>query len=647
MAIIRNRNGRNKRDRMGFVLYMVYILVLIVWVVVIFKLFYIQWFWSPDERIYDALTPKITKEEFVPERGDILDCEGRKLALTLPRYQLCVDCTVQKKAHRQRADSKYKKDKKAADEMFRRLENDWKKEMRETCREVSVIVTGKRSDDLYNRICAGREEDVQYIRIGKPVDRNAYNAVMNLDLHKKKGKNYTGLYFESEYTRRYPYGTLARRTIGFVRSNNIKDTKNNHIGIEGKFDYELHGKTGVGYVRKTDNGKIRDNDSIYVEAVDGNDVRLTINIDYQEIADRALREQVEGRNDIKGVTLALMEVRTGAIKAMVNLVRDPQTGVYEESQNLVVGRRNEPGSVFKTVTLMSVLSDGCIKSLDEMIPVGDGTVEGTNIKDQYIKDDYVAKGKDAISVIDGFKISSNYVFAKLAIDNYYDDPEQFLDNIRSYKLGAAFDFDLEGLAEPGLPELAKKGRHRDKMNPNDLGRLGFGYVSELTPLHVLTFYNAIANKGRMMKPYLVEAIERNGETVKKMGPSVLNSGICSKAVADTLNRALLAVTSDGTAKWSLRGCYCNVAGKTGTSFGVVPGGGYQTEDRRKYYQSTFVGYFPAEKPEYTIISTLYSELSLTDSSLQGGGIPARAVKTTINGIFNIDPAFREVLYKAD
>ena len=162
----------------------------------------------------------------------------------------------------------------------------------------------------------------------------------------------------------------------------------------------------------------------------------------------------------------------------------------------------------------------------------------------------------------------------------------------------------------------------------DLASIAYGYSTEETPLHILTFYNAIANKGKMMKPYLVE------------GPSVLNSAICSKAVADTLTRALKAVTEDGTAK-RLKGAKCSVAGKTGTSFGTYANGKYQDEDGRRKYQGTFVGFFPADEPQYSIICMVYSKP--TSKSFQGGGIPARAIRTVIDTIYDIDPCFQEMI----
>ena len=462
--------------------------------------------------------------------------------------------------------------------------------------------------------------------------RTAYNRILSLPLF-RKGRYYSGVQYEQENVREYPYDELARRTIGFVR-NNKSPVRNTHIGLEGKFDYELHGKEGREYLRETDQGTVRNNDSTVVRAVDGNDLRSTLNIDYQEIADFALREQIEPEAAIEGACLVLMEVKTGAIRAMVNLLREGEehTGPFSEIQNLAIGRKNEPGSVFKTVTLTALLNDGYIRSLEETLPATDGHVDGTAITDKHIPDYARDHNTDKISIIDGFKISSNYVFAKLAVDNYArnrrgDRTEQFLSNLYTYKLGEAFDFDLDGMQTPTIPSPETR-----YWTDTDLGSIAYGYSTSMTPMHILTFYNALANKGRMMKPYLVEDIESEGQVIRRRGPAVLNAAICSRAVADTVTRALKAVTEEGTAR-RLRGARCTVAGMTGTSFGNYEKGQY-AERGIRMYQGTFVGFFPADDPKYSIICTVYSKP--TSRSFQGGGIPASAVRTVIDRLYNLD-----------
>lgn len=613
---------KKKRDRIGVVLFTCYLLLLAAGVLIIVKIIYIQVFWEPNPKIEIALTPSNTVSLLQPARGNIIDSQGRLLAISCPEYQFYMDCTVLKGTNTPEQESA------------------WLEKARELSRGLAGVFPDRSEAYFYNLIKSGRANNKRYVKIGDKVDRNGYNRIISLPLF-NEGRFRSGMQVEQEDIRQYPYGTLARRTIGFVR-NNKSLVANSHIGLEGKFDYVLHGQEGREWMRVTDYGRIRNNDSTFVKAVDGSDLRTTLNIDYQDIADAAVREQIEPEPDLEGACMVLMETKTGAIRAMVNLVRDGENGPFDEIQNFAIGRKGEPGSVFKTVTLMSVLNDNYIKSLQETLPATNGHVEGTTINDPHIPDYVREHHTNRISILDGFKISSNYVFATLAVKNYGkgrngDNTQKFLNHIYEYKLGDAFDFDLDGLQTPTIP--SPKTRY---WTNTDLGSIGFGYSTEETPLHILTFYNAIANKGKMMKPYLVEDIEKDGVVTTKRGPSVLNATICRQAVADTITRALKAVTEEGTAK-RLNGAKSEVAGKTGTSFGTYQNGQYTDELGRRKYQGTFVGFFPADNPQYSIICTVYSKP--TSKSFQGGGIPARAVRTVVDKIFEVDPYFQQHIQK--
>ncbi len=436
---------------------------------------------------------------------------------------------------------------------------------------------------------------------------------------------------------KYPYGTLARRTIGYVKDNSSQkeDEKGrSHIGIEGKYDYVLHGKEGEIWLKPTDNKeKIQNYDSTYVKPVDGLDVRTTLDITLQDIVDKAMRKQMSANPKIEDGCAVFMDVRTGAIRAMVNLTKSPKDSSLNEVYNMAIGYGANPGSVFKTTTLMTALEDGYIKSLDDEIPTNEGKLPG------YPQDDHV-KNLVKISILHGFEISSNYVFRYLATNNYSDNPKRFMDKLYMYKLGQAFDFDLEGLREPVLPSPDSKS-----WSSTDLGSVAIGYSVRETPLHTLTFYNAIANKGRMMKPYLVESIEKDGVVKTKKGPSVLNASICSRATADTLLRALKAVTSEGTA-YRLKGAKLTVAGKTGTArqslskeeiekYGRDPKDNTQTADGSYHNLATFVGFFPADNPKYSAIICMNS--SLIRGSLYGGVGPASAMREIVDAIYTLDP----------
>lgn len=613
---MKEMNTTKKRDRIGVVLYLVYVVFLLASVLLILKIIGIQLFFNPDPKIEEALTPASIRSTIEPSRGNIIDSEGRLLAMSYPTYQFYMDCTVLK------------------DRNTDKQEEVWLEKARALSDSLSRVFPDKKASEFYNMIREGRRNGRRYVKIGTPVSRDLFTRICDFPLF-NEGQYKGGVRYEQENIRMYPYGKLARRTIGFVR-NNKANVANSHIGLEGKFDFVLHGTEGTEWLRYTDYGRVRNSDSAYVKAIDGQDIRTTLNIDYQDIADNALRNLIINEDDIEGACLVLMETSTGAIRAMVNLLRDPKTETFEEIQNLAVGRKGEPGSVFKTVTLTSVLSDGHVKSLQETIPTNHGIVSGYRIpQDIHIVEYERANHTNRISVLDGFKMSSNYVFASLALNNYEKNPGRFIENIYSYKLGDVFDFDLDGLATPTIPTPKSK-----TWNKVDLGVIGYGYTTAMTPLHVLTFYNAIANKGKMMKPYLVEDIEENGIVATKRGPSVLNAAVCTPAIADTLTRALLAVTEEGTAR-RLKGAKCAVAGKTGTAFILFDNGQRNDAEGRRKYQGTFVGFFPAEAPQYSVICTVYSKP--TRKSFQGGGIPAATVRELVDRIYTIDPCFRQTL----
>lgn len=624
------QSTKKKRDRIGMVLYIFYVLLLVLTVLVIAKLVYFQLIWKPEPRIAGALTPSIVKRTVEPVRGNIIDCNGRLLAMSYPIYDIHMDCTVMK--------AEYGKMKNR--EKGQMKEQEWMEKARLLSQGLAELVPGTNAEKMFGQIKEGRARGRKYLPVAKGVDRSTMLKIKDLPLY-KEGANKGGMIVETRNVRKYPYGRLARRTIGFVRDNKglpEEEIKGNP-GLEGRYDAILHGKDGREYLKQTDRGRVRNYDSSYVRAVDGKDLRTTLNIDYQDVADRALRERIDSLEDLNGACLVLMEVKTGAIRAMVNLSRDPNRGnSFEEITNFAIGRRCEPGSVFKTVTLLSVMSDGIYKSLDETIPTNHGIVKNTKMKqDVHILDWEREHKTKEISILDGFKISSNYVFGTLAVQNYAANPRQYVEKIYSYGLGDSFDFDLEGLLTPLIPDPKSK-----MWSNTTLGTMGFGYATEETPLHILTFYNAIANKGRMVKPYLVEDIEKAGTVTDRRGPSVLNASICSRAIADTMTRALLSVTEEGTAR-RLKNAKCKVAGKTGTSFATFENGQYSDAAGRRQYQGTFVGYFPAEDPQYSVICAVYSKPTRT--SYQGGGIPASVIKTLVDYVYVNDPRFREKLPK--
>ena len=616
MTAERQNKAKKKRDRIGVILYCFYAIVLVAGFFIIGKMVCIQLFWKPDKDVARFFLPPSTKSVIEPDRGAIIGSDGKLLAMSTPMYQLYMDCTVLKSVFRGKSNPDS-------------LERDWLSKAKAFSDGLAKEVGGS-AGDYYRMIVTGRKDGNRYMRLTTDLDRGALLRLQKLPLM-KEGRYKSGIIVNKRDSRQYPYGTLARRTIGYVKDNR-NSNGNNHIGLEGKYDYALHGKEGEIWLRPTDNReRIQNYDSTYVKPEDGLNVRTTLNITLQDIVDKAMRKQMAANPKINEGCAVIMDVKTGAIRSMVNLTKDPKDSSLNEVYNMAIGFAAEPGSVFKATTLMTVIEDGFVKSLDDVIPMNNGVIPG------YPQDTHI-KGNGEISVLRGFEISSNYVFRYLAVKNYNDNPKRFLDKLYMYKLGQAFDFDLKGLSEPYIPSPDSK-----QWSATDLGSTAIGYSVKETPLHILTFYNAIANKGRMMKPYLVESIEKNGAVKTKKGPSVLNASICSKATADTMLRAMRAVTSEGTAK-RLKGAKLTVAGKTGTSRQVLSkeeidkygmSSPYVTKDGSYHNLATFVGFFPAKNPKYSAIVCMKSDL--IRGSLYGGVGPAAVMREVVDAIYVLDP----------
>lgn len=629
------KNRADDKTRISYVLYMIYICMLIVGIGFGVHFLCIKLFWKPDKEIAARLTQPVRKTRLEPNRGKILAEDGRPLALSYPRYQIYIDPNV-------RMEEFNKLSTPARRDSIRA----WKEKAAVFAQGLSKVNGGNPSaeqfkEELYNAFDKKR----RYLKLGKPIEKEQYELLMGYPLA-NESKHKGGVWAEKVPTRRYPYGALARRTIGSVKEN---DEMSSYSGIDGNYNYILKGSEGKYYTRKTDNGFIRDYDSTYVEAVDGVDIRTTLNIDYQEIADRILRSYIDPEQDLEAACFVLMDVKSGAVRTMVNLERggENKTGDFGENVNVAVTYLGEPGSVFKITTLMTCIEDGIINSIDDTVPGKDGLVQVNGYKSRYPADKHFKDYTRVFHTTDipiwyCTQVSSNNAFRYLAIENFKDNPGEFIGRLHSYNLGKAFDFDTyENITTPRIKYPTDRN-----WSSTDLGQIAMGYGVSVTPIHLITFYNAIAAGGKMMKPYLVEDIEKNGRVIEKLGPSVLNSSICSKRTADIVTQALCKVTEKGTeagrgTAWRLSyiADKCKVAGKTGTA-DVFTNGKYVHGGARKQ-QGTFVGFFPAEDPQYSVICVVYSKLSKKEFA--GGVIPVSVVRDFIKEIYNIDPYWNETL----
>ncbi len=396
----------------------------------------------------------------------------------------------------------------------------------------------------------------------------------------RQGRNKSGFIAETNNKRLNPFGLLANRTIGLARANA------QNVGLERTYDSLLKGESGKRLVRYIAGGTYVPVEGYEIEAESGKDIVTTLDVNIQDIAENALLDGLK-TNDAEHGTCIVMEVATGKIKAVANLGRQPD-GSYWEDLNYAI-RASEPGSTFKLATLLSLLEDKQVRLTDHVnIEGGVWKVAGRTVYDSEKHD----KDESDVTVKRAFELSSNVGMAKLAWMHYAKDPGQFVDHLKKLRFNLPTGVGLAG----ETPPIVKRPGSRT-WSATTLPWMAFGYEVLVSPLQTLTLYNAVANNGRMMKPYLVNSIQESGITVKENAPLAVIDQICSDETLRQLKECLEGVCQEGTAKDVFKNSFYKVAGKTGTA--LVANGKYGYADH--IYQSSFAGYFPADQPKYSCI----------------------------------------------
>lgn len=528
-----------------------------------------------------SYSKKTTREDVLPcTRGSILADDGRYLAFSIPEYRMGMDCVQPDSAlFAGGIDSlaiclaNFYKDKKAAQ---------YKKEIVD--RRKEGLKGGRRYLFLNRRLLTYQEmKEVSSFPI------------------LREGRGRGGRDEVKVDHRTYPYGRLGFRTLGYIKDQSEIPT----IGIEGSCDTILRGTDGIQPMRLTEGRNwIVDTDRETVQPVDGLDVQLTLDIDMQDLAQNALMDVLRKTNEVHAGTVVVMEVATGEIKAMVNLEKNGKGG-FDETYNYAIGRKGEPGSVFKGATLTTLIEDKKL-TLETVVPA---PVIWNYGGGKPFEDSYLRNYPGTISVLRAFEISSNNIFRMQAAKYYDKNPKEFFRKLtEERRITYDFPFDLKGMAHAHLKDPDRKV-NPGAWNMKDLPQTAMGYTVEITPLHTLNFYNALANEGVMMRPHLVRNYQKDGEIVKEFKPEKIGT-ICSKETAHEMWRAMRGVVESegGTGYRVFQGCPVKVAGKTGTARIVFPNTGrYEDRAGHKMHQATFVGFFPYESPKYTMIAVVYSE----------------------------------------
>jgi len=490
-----------------------------------------------------------------PRRGQILDANYTPLVTSVSFYDIHMDPTVVPKAM---IDSSLSDLAVALNELY----------PEKTAREYERIILKARADT--NR----------YVLIRRRATNEERKKLREMPIF-KEGQFKGGL-LDNEETieRRRPHGELMKRTLGYVKMQ--ADSTMKKVGIEGAYDEYLTGVPGKEVLQKISTGWKRIG-PIVREPVEGATIVTTIDKEIQEVAHSELMRQLTKQKAING-SVIVMDVRTGYVKAIVNLVRHSD-GEYYESYNHAIGTKEVPGSTFKLASLMALLEDGKIKLTDKVNAKG----EYKFFKDR-LTDSNHGVGYGVITVQEAFEKSSN-VFSQIVYDAYRREPQAYVDRLKSFGIGSKLNLDLKGEPEPTLYEPGKGG-----WSGISLPWMAVGYEVQQTPLQTLAFYNAVANNGTFVKPQFVKEIRRGNELEKRFPPIIIKDKICSDETIADLKKCLKGVVQRGTGK-SLSSTYFDIAGKTGTA--RILGKDNNYDDNR--YLASFAGYFPADNPIYSCI----------------------------------------------
>lgn len=485
-------------------------------------------------------------------RGNIYSDNGSLLATSLPFYKVAFDATLPN------------------DKIF-------DAGVDSLARKLSAFYKDKPYLEYKRMLVDARKAGKQYIIINRKQIGYQEKKMMAEWPIFREGRLRGGVIFEKVDVRYRPFANLSRRTIGFVNENE------KGAGLEYSFNDQLSGQDGYAYYQKIAGGvwkPVFDRENI--KAVNGLDLQTTIDINLQDVAETALHKAMRQHNADDGLVV-VMEVKTGAVKAIANLSSDGNGNFYEKF-NFAAGGLFEPGSTFKLVTMMALLEDSNIE-LTDSIDTGNG--EHMFYKNKVR--DHEEGGLGKITIREAFEHSSNVAMAKLADKNFGARPQKFMDHVERLKLHQPLGIQISGEPQPKFKWPGQKG-----WSGISLPWMAYGYGIEITPLHTLTLYNAVANNGKMIKPVFVESVKRADSEKENFSTEVIVNKICSGKTLSKLKMMLEGVVENGTAK-GIRGTHYRIAGKTGTAQ-ILENGRYT-----KKYITSFVGYFPAHEPKYSAI----------------------------------------------
>ncbi|PVH24030.1 penicillin-binding protein [Sphingobacterium corticibacter] len=523
------------------------------------KLLHVQYV---DGDKWQTIADSLTIKERVVEaaRGNIYSNDGSLLATSVPEYTIRFDAMAIPEENSDVFQSR-------VDSLAARL---------------SQFFGDKSARQYLTQLKEARAKGQRYMLLKRNVSHQDLKELKTFPLLKtfKEGRSrYSGgLIAVQENKRILPFTNLAARTIGY-RNDEYR------VGLEGAFGDYIEGKSGMQMMQRIAGGVwVPVSREVEIAPVDGSDIIATIDVNMQDMAQRALEKQLIQSNADNGCVI-LMEVETGEIRAIANFTKDTD-GVYREKFNYAIAQGADPGSTFKLASYLAAIDDGYVDTTT-VIDIGNGTYK---VPSHTIRDSHAPK-KSRVSVQEAFEESSNVAVTKMIHTHYGNNPSKFINKLHSWGLHKPLGLQIPGEGDPWVK--TPESRSWSKLS---LIQMAYGYELKLTPLQTLTLYNAVANDGKMIAPLFVKEIRNLGNTVERFEARVINKQIASEEAIDKMQGMMRSVMTNGTGK-RLRSPLYNAAGKTGTAQMADGARGYGA----RRYQSSFAGYFPAEKPKYSMI----------------------------------------------
>ena len=533
------------------------------------------------------------------QRGSIYSEDGNMLSTSVPIFDVYIDFGAE--GLRQLGKAKFEK---YADSL---------------AASMAALFAGKdsRNNAAFKReLLQGYQQNERYYPLIKKINFVQFVAMREFPLI-RMGKNKSGFIFKPRDKRINPYGLMAGRTIGLSR-----DISSQNVGLEQSYDSFLRGKSGEQLMRYIA-GAYMPVEGMELEPENGKDIVTTIDTYIQDITEKALMDMLVANNSIHGSAI-VMETATGKIKAIANLGQSKNDStVYLENLNYGVGKATEPGSVFKLATLLALMEDKYVTK-SSMVDCEGGKKSFANL---IIRDAHL--GMRSVTVKEAFMASSNVAFAKLADQYYSSQPEKFVEHLHRFRLDQPTGIDIT--AKSGMPTIKSPKKNRS-WSRTTIPYMAHGYEELVTPLHMLMLYNAVANGGKMMKPYLVNSIREYGVEVKRFDPVVLEEKICSDETLAQARECMQAVVDSihGTAHKVVFDSAYRIAGKTGTAVTALDNKGYNKGN--KIYQASFIGFFPVEAPKYTIAVVIQN--SRKSKLIYGADVSGRVFKQIADKLYS-------------